>query len=302
MSTVRRRDPRRLGDRAVAAARPGLLAAADVLGRGTSARRALPGLLIVGGQRCGTTSMYKALVQQPTLFRPVWRKGVHYFDVGYDQGPNWYRGHFPLTAHLAASARRHATRALCFESSPYYLYHPLAAARIAETLPEVKLLVLVRDPVERAYSAHAHELARGFEELSFEEALDAEDERLSGEEERLRADPAYQSHAHRHQAYRARGEYAPQIRRLAGMVGPGQVKVVDSHRLFTTPDAVYAETLAWLGVRPAGPVRFERHNARPRTPLPERLRDRLERHYANFDDDLTGWLGHRPSWRVRERR
>ena len=65
--------------------------------------------------------------------------------------------------------------------------------------------MLVRDPVERAYSAHAHELARGFETEPFERALELEDQRLSGEAERIVADPGYLSHSHQHHAYRAQG-------------------------------------------------------------------------------------------------
>ncbi len=80
-----------------------------------------------------------------------------------------------------------------------------AAFELPADLPDVKLVVLVRDPVERAYSAHAHEAARGYEDLSFAAALEADEGRLDGEVERLLGDPAYESHAHRHQAYRSRG-------------------------------------------------------------------------------------------------
>ena len=277
--------------------RPRLVEAADVFGQRTRRLRALPQLLIAGGQRCGTTSMYKALVQQPTIFRPVWRKGVHYFDVAYDHDRDWYRGHFPLQRQLDRSSRKHGTRSLCFESSPYYLFHPLAGERIATSLPDVKLLVLVRDPVERAYSAHAHELARGFEHLTFEEALDAEPGRSEGEEQRLRDDPTYESVAHRHQAYRQRGEYAPQIARMADLFGRERVKVVDSHRFFETPQAVYTEVLDWLGVAQTHPAVFDRYNGRPRLEMRPELRRSLEEHFTPYDEQLTTWLGHAPTWR-----
>ncbi|NYG60266.1 hypothetical protein BJ980_003189 [Nocardioides daedukensis] len=282
---------------AVDRARPALLRAADIIGRLTHDGRALPGLLICGGQRCGTTSMYKALLQHPTIFRPVWRKGVHHFDEGHRGDVADYRAHFPLQSHLDRAEHRHGTRALCFESSPYYLFHPLAATRIAHVLPDVKLLVLVRDPVERAYSAHAHELARGYEDLPFREALAAEPWRLDGEEERLLRDPTAESHAHRHQAYRSRGEYADQLDRISPLFNPDQIKVVDSHRFFTDPVPVFEEVLNWIGVRPLGTPRFERHNARPRQDLPTDLRDELTEHFAPHDEALTLWLGETPSWR-----
>lgn len=282
---------------AIKAARRSVLLGADLVGRLTSDARTLPTLLISGGQRCGTTSMYKALVQQPTVFRPVLRKGVHYFDVDYARGLDWYRSHFPLTAQLDRAARRHGTRALAFESSPYYLFHPLAAERIARDLPDARLLVLVRDPVDRAYSAHAHEYARGFETLDFVSALEAEAERLAGEEARLIADPGYHSDAHRHQAYLVRGEYVAQLERVASIVGRERIKVVDSHRFFADPEDTFGSVLDWLGVAPRVRTHFDRYNARPRTDMPEDLRRRLEDHFEPHDAALEEWLGHVPSWR-----
>jgi hypothetical protein len=256
-----------------------------------------PGLLIVGAQRCGTTSMYRALAQHPAMAKPVLRKGVHFFDVAYTKDMKWYRAHFPLVA----SARRTAPSGVdpvAFESSPYYLFHPLASARIAESLPGVKILVLIRDPVERAYSAHAHELARGYESEPFERALTLEEERLQGEEERLLTDPTYESHAHRHQAYVRRGQYGEQIERMSQHVGRDQIHVVDSQLFFTEPEKVFAKVLTFLDLPAAGAIGFERHNARSRAPMADGVRRRLENHFAPHDDKLVAWLGATPSWRL----
>lgn len=277
--------------------RPTLVRGADAMGWATREARALPDLLICGGQRCGTTSMYKALVQHPTVFRPVWRKGVHYFDTVHEHDLGWYRAHFPFRWQLDRAARRHGTRALCFESSPYYLFHPWAAQRIAAALPDVRVLVLVRDPVERAWSAYAHERARGFEPLDFPAALEREERLLAAETARLRDDPSYESHLHRHQAYRARGEYVVQLEHFAAVLGRERLKVVDSHRFFSQPEEVFDDLLDWLGVAPRGRQHFERHNGRARSELDPGLRRDLEEHYRPFDEDLTGWLGHVPSWR-----
>jgi hypothetical protein len=175
----------------------------------------LPGFLIVGAQRCGTTSFYRALSQHPAILKAVLHKGVHYFDTNYDRGMGWYRAHFPLKANARRVHRVTGTTPLTFESSPYYMFHPLAAERIARDLPGVKVVILVRDPVERAYSAHAHESARGFETEPFERALELEHERLRGETERIIAQPSYVSLSHQHHAYRARGKYCEQLSRLA---------------------------------------------------------------------------------------
>ncbi|WP_084957110.1 sulfotransferase family protein [Thermoactinospora rubra] len=276
-----------------------VLSVSRTAGRLTSARRVLPSFLIVGAQRCGTTSLYRALAQHPLLLKPVLHKGVHYFDIAYDRGPDWYRAHFPLTVGAALVRRRYGGRPLAFESSPYYLFHPLAGERIARDLPGVKLVVLVRDPVERAFSAHAHELARGFEtEPSFEYAVELECARLAGAEEFLRAHPHAVHHSHRHHAYLARGRYAEQLDRLEPLFGRERILVVDSHRFFAHPQAVYEEVLDFLGVPPMGYPLFERYNGRPRPrPLPESLRQALMDHFEVYDTQLVRWLGGDPSWR-----
>ena len=194
------------------------------------------------------------------------------------------------------AARRHADRALAFESSPYYLFHPLALERIAADLPGVQLIVLVRDPVERAYSAHAHEFARGFETEPFARAPDLEATRLAGEVERMVGDAAYESRAHRHQAYRSRGEYAAQLARAETLLGRGRIHVVDSHRFFAEPEVVLDEVLTFLGVRTRVATPFDRHNARPRLPLDPGLARELRAHFAPHDAALEPWLGGPPTW------
>ncbi|TDE40456.1 sulfotransferase [Nonomuraea mesophila] len=268
-------------------------------GRFTSGARMVPSFLIVGAQRCGTTSLYRALEHHPLLLKPVLHKGVHYFDVGYERGMSWYQGHFPLRAGAALLGRRHAARALAFESSPYYLFHPLAGERIAADLPGVKLIVLVRDPVERACSAHAHELARGFEtESHFERAVELEERRLAGVEELLRNEPFAVHHAHRHQAYLARGRYADQLDRLEPLFGRQRILVLDSHLFFSRPRAVYDRVLDFLEVPRLGYPEFERHNGRalPRRVSPDLARA-LREHFAPYDARLARWLGGEPSWR-----
>jgi len=256
-------------------------------GRLSAPMRMLPGFLIVGAQRCGTTSMYRALSTHPSIRKAVLHKGVHYFDMNYERGLSWYRAHFPFRS----------AGALTFESSPYYLFHPLAAARIAADLPGVKLLVLVRDPVERAYSAYTHERARGFETEPFERAIELEPERLHGEVARILADPHYLSHSHQHHAYVTRGQYAEQLRRLAELFGRDRIHVVDSGDFFAKPEPVYDGVLEFLGLPLAGYPEFDQHNARPRPPISDSLAARLDAHFLPYDEQLSGWLPRPPSWR-----
>jgi len=257
-------------------------------GRISSGLRMLPDFLLVGTQRGGTTSLFRALAGHPDVAQPNLHKGVHYFDVNYARGLDWYRGHFPL---------RRGSR-LAFESAGYYMHHPLAPERIAADLPGVKLLALLRDPVERAYSAHKHELARGFEtEPSFERALALEPERLAGEVERIKAEPGYVSHGHRHHSYLDRGHYADQLQVLFDRFGRDRVHVAFAEDFFTEPEPCFDAVVDFLDLPRWRPATFERHNARPGSPLAPELHDRLTEHFAPHDERLAALLGEVLPWR-----
>lgn len=264
----------------------------------TSRMRMMPGFLIVGAQRCGTTSLSRTLCEHPAVFNAALHEEVHYFDVGYRRGPAWYRSHFPLDARARLAGRGAGVPAVAFESSPYYMFHPLAAQRIARDLPGVKLLVLLRDPVERTYSAHAHEVAHGFETEPFERALELEERRLAGEAERILADPDYYSYSHQHHSYRARGQYAEQLERLEALFGRERIHVVDSGDFFANPGPTYDGVLTFLGLPAGGQPDFRPRNASPRSsPMPGSVREALLEHYRPHDELLARWLGREPSWR-----
>jgi len=279
----------------VRAVRRRIRSSADASIEITAPARMWPDFLIVGAQRCGTTSLFKTLVQHPMVARPFLRKGVHFFDLHYDRGPRWYRGHFPLSA--TSRARRRGLRPLTGESSPYYMFHPSAPGRIAADLREVRLLILLRDPVERAYSAWSHEHARGFETLSFEDAIDLEPERLAGERERMLHDVRYSSSAWQHNAYVTRGQYIDQLEHLESVITRDRLLVLDSGDFFTDPAPVFEEVVAFLGLPPGPGVSFEQHNARSRAPMTETVRRRLDAHFAPYDHKLAHWWGRTPSWR-----
>jgi hypothetical protein len=252
---------------------------------------------MLGASRAGTTSLFRALMTHPDIARPPVNKGVRYFDLNYDRGWNWYLGHFPLrwTARARAGGRLPAA----FEASGYYLFHPFAAERIARDLPDAKLVVMLRDPVERAYSAWKHETARGFEWETFTRALELEGDRLRGEVERMRRDVTYQSFCHRHHSYRSRGEYVDQLERVLMHSPRKQLHVIQSEEFFAEPQRVYGDLLAFLGLARHEPPSFDVHNAQPSSPMPDDASAELRRHFAPYDARLQSLLGVQLRWQDR---
>jgi Sulfotransferase domain len=253
----------------------------------TAGARRLPDFLVIGAQRAGSTALFAQLCAHPAVAAPS-HKEIHYFDLQSFRGRRWYRSHFPP----AASSRGRITG----EASPYYLFHPAVPARVAEALPEVRLIALLRDPVARAYSHYQLSVRDGHEPLGFEEALRAEPERLAGEEERLLADGAYRSHAHRHQSYAARGAYAEQLRRWHTHVAPERLLVISSEELFADPAGTAGAVLEFLGLEaeaiPPLPVR----NQRPYPAMSDEARSLLEARFEEPNRQVYELVGRDLGW------
>lgn len=267
------------------------LARRGLLGWGwlTADLRPSPEILVVGAQRAGTTTLFRMLSEHPQLRRPTVDKGTGYFDDGHVRGARWYRAHFPLRL------RRGSTMA--FECSGFYLFHPLAADRIARELPGCRVVVMVRDPVERAYSAYRHELARGYENLTFADALAAEGRRLAEDGRSPRSAHRPATFSERHHSYLRRGQYAEQIARFVDVLGPERVHVVDAGLFFDDPVESYVRLQRALGLAEHRPSDVGRWNERPGPPLAGELHRQLRAHYEEHDAALARLLGHPPSWR-----
>jgi hypothetical protein len=269
--------------------------AAVRVGTATAALRLRPDFILIGAQRCGTTSLFRSLMAHPLVGRPVMHKGVNYFDVNYYRDENWYRGHFPLAWPARRRTARYGGPAV-FEASGYYVYHPFALERAARHLPDVKLVVMLREPVERAFSAYKHEFARGFEQESFSNALKLEDERLRGEIDKMRADPHYDSPSHRHHSYRHRGQYAEQLERALQYFPREQLHVIGSEAYFRQPAEQYRRLIDFLGLRSFQPASFGQYNARHSQPMPDDIRDLLDEHYRPHNQRLAALLGQPLPW------
>jgi Sulfotransferase domain len=254
---------------------------------GLTARfRLLPDYLIIGAQRAGTTSLFKYLVRHPAVGRPFLGKGAHFFDTNYSEDLDRYRAYFPTRAYKWYVKAFRRMNFVTGEGSPYYLAHPHAPYRIAQALPDVKLIALLRDPVERAYSHYQHEVARGFEDLTFEEAIEQEPSRLSGELERMRGDSSYNSFGLQHHTYLARGLYSEQLEVWYRLFPKDQILILSSEDLFGAPDRTYREALAFLGLPALSLDEYEVFNPRTYAAMNPETRRYLVDYFAEPNERL----------------
>lgn len=253
----------------------------------TAAARVLPDFLVLGTMRGGTSSLYRYLSTHPDV-APSLRKETEYFTWEYVRGEHWYRAHFTLAARAATHRFRTGRQLLAFEATPYYLVHPGAPARAAELVPSAKLVVLLREPVARAYSHYQHMARLGFEPLPFDEAVKCEGDRIRSSDK-----------AHHRFSYLGRGLYAEQIQRWRDYFPPSQMLVLPSEDLYSRPAEAYGEILDFLGLERRFPSVFENASAAGgsrSTAIDSALRASLLEYFEPHNERLARLLGRDMPW------
>jgi Sulfotransferase domain len=291
-----RRDPRLLRMRLPVRTRRGIRRGVDLLGELTGRFRLLPSYVIVGAQKGGTSALYEYLVRHPLVGRST-NEEIQYFSLNYARGTAWYRGHFPTVARAAFVRRRYGRDLVTGESSPYYLFHPLALERIRELLPDARLIVVLRNPVDRAYSQYNHSRQMGAEPLeTFEAGLAAEAGRLDGELEKMLADPFYNSFSHYNHSYLARGLYVEQLERLYRLFDERQILLEAAEDLSRHTEAVYLRVLEFLGLPARRLSQYPPQNVRRYPPMRPETRRRLVEYFAEPNERLYAFLGRDLGW------
>jgi hypothetical protein len=280
--------------------RAGAKRALRTYGAATASLRPLPDFLIIGAKRGGTTSLYHYLQQHPGIASPfpatAQIKGAHFFDTGYARGTSWYRSHFPTTAHRARMERRLGHPVVVGEGSPYYLFHPHAPARAAELVPHAKLILLLRHPVDRAYSHYKTRVRMKVETLAFADAIAAEPKRLAGELERMLADPGYHSMAHEHFSYLSQGLYLESIRRWLVHFPREQMWIGRSEDFYADPQSICNEVAGFLGLPPFILRETPRYQDTGGSSLDPALRQTLSEQVAEHNRQLSDFIGLDLGW------
>jgi Sulfotransferase domain len=245
----------------------------------------LPDFLIIGAQKGGTTFLYNLLRRHPH-FKAAVRKEIHFFDTpNFRRGVDWYRSHFPR------QQQENGHKVFTGEASPYYLFHPHAARRVADTIPQAKLIALLRNPIDRAYSDYQHTFRQGYETLGFNEALDLEEERLRGEKQKILADESYRSTNYRRYSYLTRGIYVDQLKEWHRYFEPKQLLILKSEDFFACPSETLELVLKFLGL-PEQDFKLEgrRNEGNYSEPMDSETRRWLKEYYEPHNRRLYEYL------------
>ena len=238
----------------------------------------LPNFLGLGTQKGGTTTLHRLLSQHPEVYLPPCKE-VHFFDQNYGSGETWYRSQF----HNAQPHQQ------CGDITPFYLFHPDVPKRIHNLLPTARLIVLLRDPVERAISQLFHARKRGFEPLPPAQALAAEQQRLAS------GDPvSLQKHS-----YVSRSRYLDQLDRYEALFPSDQLLILRSEDLFEQPNQAWASLLEFLGVSAislAAPLPRANAGDGLAASLDQSIRDKLRHQLADTAEGVKRRYGIEWAW------
>lgn len=205
-----------------------------------------PDFLIIGVKKGGTTSLYRNLVTHPRI-EPCLTKEVDYFNRYFKKGTNWYRSHFPLILFKKYSAKV-GKEFITGEATPTYIYHPHVPKRIKKILPNVKLIVILRNPVDRAFSHYNMAVLHKNENLRFEEAIENEHKRIEGEFERMENDEDYFSFNFQTYSYLQSGMYADQLKLWYESFSKEQILVLKSEDFKKNPQMIFDQVFDFLNL------------------------------------------------------
>jgi hypothetical protein len=238
----------------------------------TAKKRKLPDFLIVGAAKSGTTSLYEYLIQHDQVL-PALRKEINYWNQYKKFGLNWYRGNFPL--------QNESKNKITGEASVSYLRFPELAFEIKKDVPDIKIIIILRNPVDRAFSDYNYQLNHNkIETLSFEEALAQESQRPPGNLQ-----------------YKIQSTYIDLIKPYFQSFPKENILVIDFNDLIKSPKEVMDKTCAFLQISKKNNWIFKPFNKLEySTNLKSETKNQLKVFFKPYNEKLFNFLKRRFDW------
>jgi len=250
--------------------------------------RSLPDFIIIGTVRSGSTSLYYNICQHPCVLSAAYDE-LGYFDNNFHLGLNWYRSLFP-TLFSKWVVKQKKQFAITGEDTPFYIWNPLVANRILKILPNIKLIVLFRNPVDRAYSNYHLGVRAGSENLSFEDAIQMELKKL---------DNKFQQDIEKYtiaRSYITKGFYADQLKIWLELFTPEQLIIVSTEDLESNPQETLDKIYDFLKIPKNHKLIPEKQKTASYPKMKEETRKILINLYKKSNEELFTIIGKRFDW------
>jgi len=250
----------------------------------TAPWRVLPDFIVIGAVRSGTTSLYHYFGEHPCMLSSSYDE-LGFFDSNFDLGLNWYRSHFPtkFQKQKIISKYKHFQT---YDVTPFYIWNNDAAIRISQTLPKIKLIALLRNPIDRAYSNFQLSVRNG-EKYSFEELIKKEIEEDSID---------FQSKAHGLQNYLARGVYVDQLKIWFDLFARNQLLVISTEELEKDPINTLNTMFKFLDLPKYKVQDLKKRNKATYPMMKEETREILIEFFKEHNEKLFKLIGKEFKW------
>ena len=263
----------------------------------TSFMRLRPTYLIIGTQKGGTTSLYNYLINHPKIY-PALHKEIHYFDLYFKKPIHWYIAHFPIDSNKINISCNENRFKITGEATPYYLFHPLVPQRVAEIFPEMKLICMLRNPIDRAYSHFNHNKRKGREKRDFQKAIHMEMESMPEITEKILKKYLYYSYEHRHYSYLTRGIYIDQLNRWFMKFEKKNILIIKSEDFFNNTIEVMNKIFLFLGIDKYHIMNYKPFNKQKyESEMNQKIRQQLYEFYRPHNEKLYESLGTDFKWK-----
>jgi len=247
-----------------------------------------PDFIIIGAQKCGTSTMFSSLRKHPDIFLPR-KKELHFFDEKYDKGIGRYLRYF--------NRKKIPPTPFCSgEASPFYVFHPLTASRIFQHFPDIKLILLLRNPINRAYSHYHHQRRKGRIAISFENAIYLEPDILKNRKEAYFEDENNSDLIYRRFSFLARSRYAEQLAVWYQYFSKEQILIIKSEDYFLNPPVTFQQVFDFLGLSPFEIVLKQEHEPSNYPPMKPETRLQLQEYFEPFNQQLYELVGRNFEW------
>ena len=243
-----------------------------------------PQFIIIGTQKGGTTSLYRYLEQHPQIF-PAIRKEIYFWNYHYRRGLDWYLAHFPRLSTYK--------NYLTGEASPNYLEDKQTPTRLFQAFPQMKFIVLLRNPVDRAVSQYHHWIRLNREQQSLETAFQLELEWLSSDLKQQQIDPHYWTQTSR---YLWRGCYILFLQRWMNIYPPEQFLILRSEDFYHSPAVTLNQVFEFLDLPLTSEIDFKPYNQGFYQPISEEIRQQLHQFFTPYNQKLEAFLGMKFDW------
>ena len=254
----------------------------------TASSRVLPNFIIIGTVRSGSTSLYYNICEHPSVLQAAYDE-IGYFDSNYDLGINWYQSMFP-TQNEMKKIERKAKFAITGEDTPFYFWKKEVVERIFETLPNVKLIVICRNPIDRAYSNYHLGVRYGSENLSFEDSIEDEIKFMDNHTLRESLD--------RNRSYLSKGLYAKQLEHWRKIFPREQIHILSTEEMEQKPQETLIKIFKFLEIPEYTIKNPQKQKSAKYEKMDEKTRKRLLDYYQPFNEKFFKIINQRFNWEI----